>query len=167
MKIDPIYLLAPRPQAKGMPTRRAFLLASGTFVAGTAIGGACGYSMGASGSATAAQQPAAEPDLEKSGDVELDELRRLAVKAPLDELFEKAPLFLHDRVSTYKHDDVLWRGVDRLSKEIIENSGRRVDYAVIGLIINQIEGTARPSSPSLTERVPLLRTRLQEERRRR
>lgn len=167
MKIDPIYLLAPRPQPKGMPTRRAFLLASGTFVAGTAIGGACGYSMGAAGSTAAPQQPAAEPELPTSGDVELDELRRLAVKAPLDELFEKAPVFLHLRVSTYKDDEILWRGVDRLSREVVENPARRVDYGIIGVMISQIEGTARPNTPSLQERVPQLRVRLQEARKRR
>ena len=33
MKIDPIYLLAPK-RVPSMPTRRAFLIAGGTFVLG-------------------------------------------------------------------------------------------------------------------------------------
>ncbi|MBM4060664.1 MAG: hypothetical protein FJ265_06165 [Planctomycetes bacterium] len=161
MRIAPVYVIAPLA-GKTLPTRRAFLLASGTFLAGTVVGGACGYSLGAARAGAAPQQ---EPELPSSNDVELDELRRLAVKAPIDELFEKALPFLHIRVSTYKNDEILWRGVDRLSKEIIENPGRRVDLGLVLVLIGQIEGTARPENPSLRDRVPALRLRRDELRR--
>lgn len=167
MKIDPVYLLAPLPEKKGVPTRRAFLIASGTFLAGSVVGGACRYSLGAAGAGEAGKAPQVEPELAETGDVELDELRRLAVKAPLDELFEKAPYFLHMRVSTYKADEILWRGVDRLSREIVENPSHQADLGVILVLIAQIEGTARPDNPSLRERVPALRTRRDEARKRR
>ena len=175
MKVDPVFVLSPLPQPPSMPTRRAFLLMSGAFAAGAAVGGACVYSAGvAAGSAGpgsgapaggAAPVPA-EAELPKSGDVELDELRRLAVKAPLDELFAKGMMFLSHRVKSYQTDAILWQGVDRMSKEIIENPTRRVDQIMIASVIGQIDGEARPSSPSLRERVPQLRIRREEERRR-
>ena len=176
MRVDPVFVLSPLPKPPSMPTRRAFLLASGALAVGAAVGGACGYSSGfAAGSASAGSgaspggggvAPAGEPELPKSGDVELDELRRLAVKAPLDELFARAPLLLSSRVSTYPDDVILWRGVDRLSKEIIDNPSRRVVPGVIGIIITQIEGTARPADPALTDRVARLHARRAEELRR-
>lgn len=164
MRIEPVYLVAPLPRPPSIPTRRAFLIATGTFVAGTAVGGACGYSLGAA--ATAQPDAGAEPDLAPSGDAELDYWRNLAVKAPLDELFAKAAVFLSTRVSTYKDDPILWQGVDRMTKEIIENPARRVDEADIGIIITQIEGVAHPVEPSLRDRLPALRARKAEERRR-
>jgi hypothetical protein len=170
MRIDPVFLVAPPPPVPSMPTRRAFVIASSTFLAGAAVGGACGYSAGAANAATAnaangqAVDASAEQELPKSGDHELDQLRWLAVKAPLDELFAKAPVFLSTRVSTYKNDEILWKGVERMTREIVDNPSRRVDPAVIGFIITQINGTAHPSKPSLGERVPRLRERLSEER---
>ena len=46
MRLDTaVYVLAPRPRPS-MPTRRAFLLIGGAFVAGSVAGGACGYTIG-------------------------------------------------------------------------------------------------------------------------
>jgi hypothetical protein len=42
MRLDPIYLVAPKPNPPSMPTRRAFLVAGATFTLGAAVGGACG-----------------------------------------------------------------------------------------------------------------------------
>jgi hypothetical protein len=171
MKIDPVWLVAP-PKAPSIPTRRAFLLAGGCFAAGMSIGGACGYSYGksqSSDSSSAGAAPggaAAEGDLPKSGDIELDQLRWLAVKAPVDELFEKALSFLHIRGITYPKDEILWRGVDRLSKEIVENPSRDVSEAVVLAVISHIESPARPTTPSLRDRVPALRARREQIRRR-
>jgi hypothetical protein len=172
MRIDPVFLVAPPPPVPSMPTRRAFVIASSTFLAGAAVGGACGYSAGAANAATAnpanaqAVDASAEQELPKSGDHELDQLRWLAVKAPLDELFAKAPVFLSTRVSTYKNDEILWKGVERMTREIVDNPGRAVDQMHIAVIIGQIEGTARPTRPSLREFVPTLRQRREEARRR-
>jgi len=162
MRIDPVYVLSPRPQPASVPTRRAFLIASGTFIAGGAIGGACGYSLGVGrGKAADASSPAGasgnDAELKTTGDAELDYWRRLAVQAPLDELFEKAVPFLTARVSTYKFDDVLWRGVARLTSEIIDNPDRRIDFMVIEMVIGQIEGPAHPASPGLRLILDVLR----------
>jgi hypothetical protein len=171
MKIDPVYLLGPVGPRPTFTTRRAFLLASGTFLAGTAIGTACGYSAGvATAGAATAQPPIADPardaELPKSGNAELDQLRHLAVKAPLDDLFAKALYFMSTRARSYQKDEILWRGVERMSREVIDNPARNVDQIIIGLILTNIEGTAHPSDPSLRELVPALRVRREEARRR-
>lgn len=170
---DAVYLV--RPVAK-IPTRRAFLFAAGTFVIGTSVGGACGYSMGVAsaaggggtGDAGAAppSAPAVEPELKPSGDAQLDMLRKLAVKAPLDDLFANALVFLDMRVSTYPKDEVLWLGVERLAREIVNNPARQVAEGVVFITLTQIEGAARPVTPSLRELVPSLRSRREQIRRR-
>jgi hypothetical protein len=172
MKIDPVYLLGPVGPRPTFTTRRAFLLASGTFLTGTAIGTACGYSAGvaSAGAAASAPPPIADPardaELPKSGDAELNQLRHLAVKAPLDDLFAKAMLFLSARVRAYPKDEILWQGVERMSRELVANEGRVVDQMVILVITGQIEGTARPPEPSLRDLVPVLRERREQARRR-
>ncbi len=171
MRLDTACFVAPKPKVPSMPTRRAFLLAGGMFLSGSMIGVSCGYSAGYAAGKSAAEPKEAsaakapEFDLSPSGDIELDELRRLAVKAPLDELFERGLLFLSSRVAPYKDDVILWHGVDRMSKEILDNPARRVEPSVGAVIIAQIEGTARPAEPSLRDRVPELRKRLAEARR--
>ena len=54
-----------------------------------------------------------------SGDAELDELRRLAVVAPIDELFENR-LYFGDLYSTsYRHDNYLATGIERMAKHVL------------------------------------------------
>lgn len=156
-----------------MPTRRALLIAVGSFAAGTALGGACGYSM-AAGKATSAPSeagavadpagtgptaPVGEIELKPSGDAELDYWRKLAVKAPLDDLFAEASMFLLTRVGSYPQDEVLWRGVERLALEAANNPSRPVSDSDLLVLISQIEGIARPKAPSLRDLVPKLRNR--------
>ncbi len=138
MKLDPVYLVAPS-SAPSMPTRRAFLIAGTTFTLGTAVGGACGYSIGAARSTDAAP---AEQDLPPSGDVELDELRRLAVKAPIEELVEKRNNFLASLSRDYRNDEVLWRGVERLTARVIADNSfpqRRVSALFLAQVIQFAE----------------------------
>jgi hypothetical protein len=113
-----------------------------------------------------AADPARDAELPKSGDAELNQLRHLAVKAPLDDLFAKAMLFLSARVRAYPKDEILWQGVERMSRELVANEGRVVDQMVILVITGQIEGTARPPEPSLRDLVPVLRERREQARRR-
>lgn len=116
MRLDPVYVVAPKPAPPSMPTRRAFLVAGSTFALGAAFGGACGYSLGVASASSDA--PAAEPDLEPSGDADLDELRRLAVKAPIEELVEKRLVFLSCVAKEYRSDITLWMGVRRLASAV-------------------------------------------------
>lgn len=97
-----------------MPTRRAFVLAGATFTFGAVVGGACGYSVGA-----ARAVGEGEAELESTGDHELDELRRLAVKAPIEELVEKRMIFLNSFTKVYPQDPYLWKGAGRLAKATI------------------------------------------------
>ncbi len=129
MRLDPIYLVGPTPAAPSVPTRRAFLLAGGTFAVGVSLGGACGYAIGASAAKAQAPGPTAPEaaggeDLEPSGDVELDEMRRLAVKAPIEELSKYRVEFIREFSRRYRNDEILWRGVARLCDEVIS----RTDY---------------------------------------
>ncbi|MCA8978066.1 MAG: hypothetical protein KDC98_25290 [Planctomycetes bacterium] len=170
MRLDPVYVLAPKKTPRPASTRRMFLLTGGAFVAGAAVGGACGYSMGVAASQPqeAPRQPEenATPEYEKSGNHELDELRRLAVKAPLDELFDKSVMFLTMQMSDYKTDPVLWYGVDRMSKEIIDNPDRKVDYMVIAVVIENIKFLEPPEKLGLRTMIPKLKLRRDEEKQR-
>ncbi|MCA8973367.1 MAG: hypothetical protein KDC98_01530 [Planctomycetes bacterium] len=162
MKLEPVYLLAPEPEPPSMPTRRAFLLAGGMFAAGSICGGACGYTIGV----VSSQGEEKVGEFAPSGDRELDYWRNLAVKAPLDELFARAPNFLTAQMADYKNDEVLWRGVDRLSHEIISNPDRRVGHVVIGVIIQNIQYLTSPPELKLGERVADLKRRRDEEKQR-
>jgi len=157
MRLDAVFLVAPKPKPPSIPTRRAFLIAGGMFATGAVLGGACGYSIGAAAGSGPAAAPGAEPDLVPSGDVELDELRRLAVKAPIEELVERGLLFLSMRVESYKTDAVLWRGVDRLSLAMVENASLPITYGLVGVVIVTIESGGFPPSLQLQDRLPALR----------
>ena len=171
MRIDAIYLVAPEPEPDpkppSMPTRRAFLMTAGALVLGAGGGGACGYSMGvAAEAARAADAAAAKPaavdaageQVKSSGDAELDYWRGVA-QGPLDDLFEKALMFMHVRTTDYPQDAVLWLGVQRMVEEIAANPSRPVDPGLIGLFAVVIEGPAHPAEPSLGHYVRMLRER--------
>lgn len=169
MKLEPVYLVAPKEEPRTMPSRRAFLMTGIAFAAGAAAGGACGYSLGAAGagpSASAESDARDEPgpDLEPTGDAQLDELRRFAVHAPLDELFAKGQQFLAAQFIDYRTDPVLWIGVSRLSNEIVTNPARRVDQRLIAVVIQNIRVLEPPEELGLAERIPALMSRRDEEK---
>jgi hypothetical protein len=169
MRLDPVYLLAPEPEPPSMPTRRAFLLIGGAFLGGTVLGGACGYTIGVAqggGEQGAAGAGPGEIEWERSDDADLEELRRLAVKAPIGELMEKAVLFLATRSFSYRTDPILFRGIQRLSLEITENPQPAVDPILISGILSAIENGAPPPELNLESLVPALRRARSEARRR-
>jgi hypothetical protein len=156
MQLDPVFVAAPRKPPPSMTNRRAFLGMGLTFVAGNAIGAACGYSAGA-----AARPPdptsRSEGDLKPTGDNDLEELRRLAVKAPIEELVEKNLLFFVMLDRSYRNDPVLWRGVARLSAEVVSND-RLKDRAMIARrLVVAIENIGAPPELRLDQRLPSLR----------
>lgn len=124
MRLDPVYLVAPEPKPPRIPTRRAFLFVGAAFAAGTALGGACGY---AAGSVADARPAGGEPDGHEadpalpppSGDTELDELRRLATVAPIEELIARWQPFLGLLGDTYPDDATLWRGAQRIGEHVL------------------------------------------------
>jgi hypothetical protein len=153
MRLEPVYLVSPRPIPPAMSSRRAFLLAGATFVAGSALGGACGYSLAASAGKEAG---GGDADLATSGDAELDELRRLAVKAPIEELVQRGVLFLNMRDTVYPKDEVLWRGVARLAQEIIARPDP-IDRSLVLVVAATIERGGPPKDLKLEDSLPRLR----------
>lgn len=154
MKLEPVFVVAPQPHLRGVPTRRAFLIAGSTFTLGTVVGGACGYSIAV---ATQSAGAPAEEVIPPSGDPELDELRRLAVKAPIDELLEKRLVFTACVNSDYPTDAVLWRGVGRLCDAVVGNyqyEDRRLFAAALAQMIDRGDATC---TQSLKSRIPELR----------
>ena len=156
MKLDPVFLVAPVPSHATMPSRRAFLIAGCTFTLGTAIGGACGYSLGAR-STTSASDGTSGEDLKPTGDADLDELRRLAVKAPIEELLQHRMTFVGCLVAEYPDDAFLWRGADRLCEAVVD--GVRIEQRqVFALVLKEtIEGSKSQHAAPLQKWVPELR----------
>ena len=162
MRLEPVFLVAPRPKPPSIPTRRAFLMAGCAFAAGSIVGGACGYTIGAMGRGSdvgSASAGPAEIELKPTGDADLDELQRLAVKAPIDELWEKANLFLGTRSFSYRDDAILYRGVERLALEVLGNSSRKTDPVVVSAIISAIEKGLPPAELNLSVLVPKLQAK--------
>ena len=107
MRLDPVYLAASEPTAERAATRRSFLLAGTTFVAGVSLGAA-----GHVSARTSAQTPAPPAALDR----ERRELRRLSTTAPLDELVDARFRLLHFVASDPGYDELLWSGVARLGR---------------------------------------------------
>ncbi|MEO6593663.1 MAG: hypothetical protein ABIP94_02795 [Planctomycetota bacterium] len=121
---------------------------------GTGVGGACGYAIGANAVGRAA--PVDEP-LVPTGDADLDELRRLAVKAPIEELMEKAPTFVSLLDDTYPRDRILWQGMERICDALLaghEVPNRRLFAKVVA---QQIENSDPTLAAHLQTRASELR----------
>lgn len=119
MRLEPVYLVAPKPAPPSVPTRRAFLIAGGTFLAGAALGGACGYAAGVGGAEEQTPSPANDDTPPPSGDAELDELRRLALKAPIEELASKWLYFGDVFSKSYRRDPYLPTGINRIIDHLV------------------------------------------------
>lgn len=110
-----------------MTRRRAFLLAGATFFVGLASGGACGYSLGSRHPeeprlpAEGDKEPPTVESLPTTGDSNLDELRRLAVRAPIGELVQARVHFAASISDDYKEDPILWQGLSRLANEVLRS----------------------------------------------
>src|SRR5262249_35636368 len=158
MQIDPVYVVAPRESRPSMSSRRAFMGMGLCFVAGGAVGVACGYSIGVA-NAGPSVDPAAptEDDLKSTGDADLDELRRLAVKAPIEELVEKNLMFFMNLDRTYRTDPVLWKGVDRLAAQVLSNEGTKNRAIIVKQLLAVIEKDKPPPALHLDRYVPDLR----------
>lgn len=141
MRLEPVLLVAQDAPPATMPTRRAFLFGGAMFATGLSLGGACGYAIGAR-RAEAAAPAGATDDFEKSGDADLDELRRLAVKAPIEELVKHRLLFVNATFADYPRDQVLWRGVRRLAEHVLAGGqveDRRVFAAALAGVIERAD----------------------------
>lgn len=156
MKLEPVYLLAPRPRPT-MPSRRAFLWMGLAFAGGSVLGTACGYSMR---SAVAAERPVsatagAEPEV--TGDSTLDELHRLAVAAPIEELMDRAVGFVGNATQDYPGDPVLWRGMGRIAEQLVRDPKAPSRRALGRVVAQAIESARAGEGAGYVDWVPSLR----------
>jgi hypothetical protein len=141
MRLEPVYLVGGKKKPS-MPTRRAFLMAGSTLVLGVGVWGACGYSVGLRvGRSEAAGREAGLPPT--SGDARLDELRRLALVAPIEELAAKWLVFVDTYAQEYRDDSDLPRGVARLIDYVIQNSSLP-DRRTMALVLADVVERGRP-----------------------
>ena len=152
MRLDPVYLVAPEPSKR--PTRRAFMLTSGTLLAGFSLGGACGYAAGSRAGANDAENQQA---LEPTGDAELDELRELSRNGSIEELLAARFKIRHFVITRYPDDPVLWTGIERLARIVLQRPDcpdRRPLARGLGTMIEQ---SGKPAE-HLIELVPRLKS---------
>jgi hypothetical protein len=93
------------------------------FVTGGVIGSACGYAAGRAGQAKPVDASTTE-ELQPTGNADLDEMRRLAVKAPIEELMGHAWSFLRAVAQEYRDDEIAWRGVGRIASQLVRNESQ-------------------------------------------
>jgi len=155
MHLDPVYVVKPLPAPK-VASRRGFLALASSFAAGALIGGACGYSIGTS-NAPASGAAATGGDLPSSGDVELDELRWLAVKAPIEKLVEKNALIIMRLYRDYPNELYLWQGIDRLCRTVLAGERPKDQFLIASQLVPLIERRHPPAALKLEKYLPALR----------
>lgn len=101
--------------------------------------------------------PARSDALLPSGDAELDELRRLALIAPINELADKWIYFLDVFSVSYRHDPYIPVGVDRLIDFIAANPGCDDRYLKSIVLIDIITRGEPELYERLKHRIPELR----------
>ena len=149
MRLEPVYVLGPKPKPPSIPTRRAFLIAAGAFGAGVGLGGVGGYVLEIGGPTSDSPRP--------TGDVLLDELQRLAVEAPIEELAARYAFILSFIPSTYPRDAVLWRGAGRLAEYVIATERLHDRRTVAQWLAQVIESGDPVAAASLRSRISQLR----------
>ena len=117
---------------------------------------AVGYSMTAA-TPVGAADAAAEQPLVPTGDADLDELRRLAVKAPIDELMNVAVAFVGNLHDLYPNDKVLWGGIDRICGALIAGHSVPDRRPLAGFIAQLIEKGDPSNTKPVLHHVPGLR----------
>jgi hypothetical protein len=158
MEFDPRNLDPPRV-APMVASRRGFVGVAASFVAGGVLGVAGGYSTArwVAGAPVPVSRPPDE-ELPSTGNDELDELRWLAVKAPIEELASKNALLFVQLDRKYRTDPVLWRGVARLCGEALGNEGSPHRRMIALQAVVAIEHDHPPAELRLEELLPRLRT---------
>jgi hypothetical protein len=110
MKLDPVFLVHPAARIEAPTSRRAFLIFTAVFAGGTAIGTACGFTVGGS--------RIGGPDQNEV----LAWLRQLAAPTtPISSLMANSRMFLLQMQSQRVDDPAIWLGVDRIVEETLHN----------------------------------------------
>jgi hypothetical protein len=130
MKLEPVFLVSRRSRL--VSARCAWLLIGVAFACGTVLGTAGTRVFGRSASTSA-----------HSTFPRIEELRQLAVTAPISDLLDKQMEFLLMVARTYRRDEVLWHGVARLSHELLAND-QIPDRRLIAHLLAQIIEDGEP-----------------------
>ena len=107
MRLEPVQLVAPEPSP--IASRRAFLIAGGTFLAGLGLGSSIALAGAATGVAPEAQRLPEHDEL-------LAELRDLATNGSIEELIGERYKLLHFVQARFQSDQTLLQGVNRLAR---------------------------------------------------
>ena len=155
MKIEPVYLVAPRPR---VTTRRAFVWCALTGSAGVALGSATGFWLGR---ATASQpRPAAAPtSIDASLQRRIQWAREVIAAGSDVALLANAPALVsitHESLQAGLDDDQLWDGVMRLAVAALADP----DTARVQLRYLETTLSLRADRPGHTELIDRLRQRL-------
>lgn len=142
MKLEPVYVVAPSPALKGMPTRRAFLIAG--------VAGALGFGAGVGVGSTAWFQKgdaAADATGPPRATNERIAWAKQLLKGASDQLLENLPGFVAivEEAYSYKVDDEdLWQGVRRLAAALVQRTDVPQRQIKARLLLNI--GRLRPGS---------------------
>jgi hypothetical protein len=150
MRLEPVFLVAPRPQSAW--TRRSFLFAGATFAGGAFAGSACGFAIGS-------RRPAL-PMLEQpapTGDAELDQLRALATQGSDADLVQHRLLFVASTFSHYGQDPVLWHGIARLADLVVDDAAFPDRSVFARALAGVIERADTPNAAACRERLGALK----------
>jgi len=135
------------------------LIASVGFGALALLGdeGVPGSGAGAASSALSETKTPKETGLVPSGDPQLDELRRLAVRAPLDELVSKRGVLTSFVLEAYRNDEFLWHGLERLTKATLRRHPMDDRRPFALWLAAYIEQSGHERAKHLLKYTPLLR----------
>lgn len=87
-----------------------------------------------------------DAELATSGDAELDELRRLAVKAPIEELVQRRLVFMNSISGDYRSDPTLWKGIERLCDHVLASpatADRKISARLLAQVIERADSKWR------------------------
>ncbi|MCB9876977.1 MAG: hypothetical protein H6835_05170 [Planctomycetes bacterium] len=90
----------------------------------------------------------------------LDELRRLATKAPIEELIEKRDDFVRHLYKTYTQDKIAWTGIARLAEATISGaaiSNRRIFARWLAQVISGADPSVRTGCERYIESLRLVK----------
>lgn len=149
--------LPPREVSEPSACRRQFLRAAGALIGSSVVGAGCRTLGSPQQEPQAHLEPIRTSPPPPTGNAELDELRRLAVIAPLPELVELHPLFLMLRDRHYRDDEVLWQGVGRLAMAAIGEERLPLRRQIAGLTAASIDHGDPPPALGLQGLLPPLR----------
>ena len=128
MHLEPIYLVAPEPEPKAMPTRRAWLFASGAFVTG-ALSGTVGAGIFTGGTRDGAVAAAALHELDEEDASELRFLHEFCANSSPLATLEAHRGSLYHLLAKRPDDRLLWHGMERLAQAALDGSAKGFGFS--------------------------------------